>query len=96
MRKSRIFAAALGDHSMIVEDVAIETETSRGRRPVTSEVLVVSVRCKASQASRCSRCRRRCQGYDGGDAARRWRTLDVGTTKAYLQAVMPRVEQCGV
>ena len=36
MRKSRIFAAALGDHSMIVEDVAIETETSRGRRPVTS------------------------------------------------------------
>ena len=92
MRKSRIFAAALGDHSMIVEDVAIETETTRGRRPVTSEVLVVSVRCKASQASRCSRCRRRCPGYDSGDAARRWRTLDVGTTKAYLQAVVPRVE----
>ena len=87
---------------MIVEDVAIETETSRGRRPVTSEVLVVSVRCKASQASRCSRCRRRCPGYDAGgrdgEGTRRWRTLDVGTTKAYLQAAAPRVacEEHGV
>jgi transposase len=79
---------------MVIEDLAIETETSRGRNPVTSEVLVFTVRPKASQASRCSRCRRRCPGYDGGDGTRRWRTLDVGTTKAYLQATAPRV-QCG-
>jgi transposase len=77
---------------MVIEDVAIETETSRGKQPVTSEVLVLSVRPKASEASRCSRCRKRCPGYDGGDAIRRWRTLDVGTTKAYLQAAAPRVE----
>jgi transposase len=77
---------------MVVEDVAIETETSRGRNPVTSEVLVLSVRPKASAASRCSRCRQRCPGYDGGDGVRRWRTLDVGTTKAYLQATTPRVQ----
>ena len=89
---SRVFAAGLGDQNMVIEDVAIETETSRGKNPTTSEVLVLSVRPKASQAGRCSRCRKRCPGYDGGDGIRRWRTLDVGTTKAYLQAAVPRVE----
>jgi transposase len=92
LRKSRIFAAGLGGQDMVIEDVAIEAEVSRGKTPTASEVLVFSVRPKAAQASRCSRCRRRCAGYDGGDATRRWRTLDVGTTKAYLQAVAPRVQ----
>jgi transposase len=89
---SRVFAAGLGDHDMVVEGVSIEVETSRGKKPVTSEVLVLSVRPRASQASRCSRCRKRCPGYDSGDGTRRWRTLDIGTTKAYLQAAVPRVQ----
>jgi hypothetical protein len=73
---------------MVVEDVSIEVETSRGKQPVTSEVLVLSVGPKASRAGRCSRCRRRCPGYDSGGETRRWHTLDVGTTKAYLQAAV--------
>jgi transposase len=92
LRKSRIFAAGLGDVSMVIEDVTVETETSPGKKPKTSEVLVFSVRPTASQAGRCSRCRKRCPGYDGGDGTRRWRTLDVGTTKAYLQAAALRVD----
>ena len=91
MRTSRVFARVLADENLVVEDVAIETETTRGKAPVTAEVLVVSVRPKATAASRCSRCRRRCAGYDGGDGIRRWRTLDVGTTKTFLQAAAPRV-----
>ena len=93
---SRVFATGLGDQNMVIEDVTIETETSREKQPKATEVLVLSVRLKASQAGRCSRCRKRCPGYDaggrGGDGIRRWRTLDVGTTKAYLQAAVPRVE----
>ena len=96
LRKSRIFAAGLGDQNMVIEDVSIEVETSRGKEPVTSEVLVFSVRPKASRASRCPQCQKRCPGYDAGgrygDSTRRWRTLDVGTTKAYLQAGTPRVQ----
>ncbi len=95
MRMSRVFATALGDQNMVIEDVMIETETTGRMRLRSSEVLVFSVRPRASQAGRCSRCRKRCPGYDaggrGGDAPRRWRTLDVGTTKAYLQAAAPRV-----
>jgi transposase len=89
---SRVLAASLGGQDLVIEDVTVETETSRGKNPTASEVLVLSVRPKASLAGRCSRCRRRCPGYDGGDGIRRWRTLDVGTTKAYLQAAVPRVE----
>jgi len=66
LRMSRVFATGLGDQTMVIEDVAIETETSRGNRPKTTEVLVFSVRPKASQAGRCSRCRCRCPGYDAG------------------------------
>ena len=91
LRKTRIFAAGLGDQNMVVEDVTIETETSRGKRPVTAEVMVFTVRPAAAAAGRCSRCLARCPGYDTGDGMRRWRTLDVGTTKAYLQASAPRV-----
>ena len=92
MRVPRVFAAGLGDQNMVIEDVSVEVEISRARKPQTGEVLVLSVRPKAAEAGRCSRCRRRCPGYDGGDGIRRWRTLDVGTTKAYLQAAAPRVE----
>jgi transposase len=92
LRMSRVFAVGLGDQNMVVEDVSIEVETSRGKNPATSEVLVLSVRPKASQTNRCSQCRKRCPGYDSGDGTRRWRTLDVGTAKAYLQAAVPRVQ----
>lgn len=89
---SRVFATVLGGQDMVVEDVVIETETTRGKAPVTSEVLVFEVRPKASQASRCSRCQKRCPGYDDGDGIRRWRALDLATTKAYLQSAAPRVQ----
>jgi len=49
---SRVFATGLGDQTMVIEDVAIETETSRGNRPKTTEVLVFSVRPKAALPQR--------------------------------------------
>jgi transposase len=58
----------------VIEDVTLETETTRGKTPTTSEVFVLSVRPKSSLAGWCSRCRRRCPGYDGGDGVRWWRT----------------------
>ena len=59
---SRVFATALGDQNMVIEDVMIETETTGRKRLRSTEVLVFSVRPRASQAGRCSRCRKRCPG----------------------------------
>ena len=64
-----------------MEDVEVECDTR----------LVVSVRPAARERDRCPHCRRRCPGYDLGEGRRRWRTLDVGTMLAYLEADAPRV-----
>ena len=52
---------------------------------------MVSVRSVARQRNRCGRCRRRAPGYDAGDGRRRWRALDLGTTKVFVEANAPRV-----
>lgn len=55
------------------------------------EVFVVSVRPRARQRSRCGICRRRSVGYDPGRGRRRWRSLDAGTMRVYVEADAPRV-----
>jgi transposase len=54
-------------------------------------VVVASVRPVRRWVSRCGRCQRRCPGYDRGDGRRRWRGLDLGATRVFLEADAPRV-----
>jgi transposase len=54
--------------------------------------VVVRVRRRRRDASRCGVCGRRARGYDRGEGARRWRALDLGATKAYVEAEAPRVD----
>jgi transposase len=56
-----------------------------------AEAIVVSVRPRAKARRRCGRCGRRCPGYDQGEGRRRWRALDLGSTKVFLEAHAPRV-----
>ncbi len=56
--------------------------------------IVVSVRPRKGAKRRCGRCGKRCPGYDQGDGRRRWRTLDLGTIRAYVEADAPRVRCC--
>jgi transposase len=84
VRSARVFRRLLGVEHAVIESVDLVQE--RGE-----EVIVASVRPVASRRSRCSRCERRCAGYDSGDGRRRWRTLDLGTVKAFLEADAPRV-----
>ena len=55
------------------------------------ERIVVSVRPRKAAARRCGRCGKRCAGYDQGEGRRRWRALDLGTIRAFLEADSPRV-----
>jgi transposase len=54
-------------------------------------VVVASVRPVRRRASRCGQCLRRCPGYDRGQGRRRWRGLDLGTTRVFLESEAPRV-----
>jgi transposase len=56
-----------------------------------ADAIVVSVRPVARARSRCGRCLRRSSRYDNGEGRRRWRALDLGTTKVLIEANAPRV-----
>ena len=71
----------LGLGRAVVEAVWLEEDGS----------LVVAARSRRRECSRCGVCGRRCPGYDGGEGRRRWRALDLGTTKAFVEAEAPRV-----
>lgn len=56
-----------------------------------ADALVAHVRPRRPTKRRCGRCEQPAVGYDQGDGRRRWRTLDLGTTRAVLEADAPRV-----
>ena len=84
MRTARVWPVLLGVEHTVIEKVELRQENGE-------EVLVASVRPTRSRRSRCSRCGRRARGYDRGEGRRRWRALDLGSTRTYLQADSPRV-----
>ena len=74
----------LGVQHTVIEKVELE-------RLGEEEVLVATVRPTRSRQGRCGRCGMRAPRYDNGEGPRRWRSLDAGTTRVYLQAAAPRV-----
>jgi transposase len=84
VRAARVWRSVLGVEHTVIESVELEPEGG-------AEVLVARVRPTRSRRGRCGRCRRRAPGYDRGEGRRRWRGLDLGTTRLYLEANAPRV-----
>ena len=75
----------LGVEHAVIESVELEADGRGG------EVLIARVRPKGGVARRCSRCQRRCPGYDTSADSRRWRGLDLGSMRVFLQATTRRV-----
>ena len=83
MRDDSLWRAVLGVDKTVIEDVWFDEG---------EQVVVVSVRPVARQRGRCGRCRRRCRGYDQGRGERRrWRGLDLGTVRVFVEADSVRV-----
>ncbi len=82
MRSTTLWARLLGLVKAVVEDVEFNE---------VDECVVVSVRPRKATKRRCGRCGKRCPGYDQGEGRRRWRALDLGTIRTYIEADSPRV-----
>ena len=82
MRNKSVWQRACGLTRTVVEGVDFDE---------LAQAIVVSVRPVAKARSRCGRCGRRSPGYDHGEGRRRWRALDLGTTKVFVEAAAPRV-----
>jgi transposase len=84
LRAVRVWRSVLGVQHTVIEKVELESVGGE-------EVLVATVRPTRSRQGRCGCCDRRAPRYDNGEGPRRWRGLDAGTTRVYLQAEAPRV-----
>jgi transposase len=56
-----------------------------------ADAVVAHVRPRRLRKRRCGRCGRRAPGYDRGEGGRRWRALDLGEIRSFLEADAPRV-----
>jgi transposase len=82
VRNARLWARLLGVEKTVVERVEFDEHEG---------VVVVSARPARGQRRRCGICRRRSPGYDRGEGRRRWRALDLGTVRVFVEAEAPRV-----
>jgi len=82
LRQAIVWARLFGVSGAVVE--AVELDESLG-------TAVARVRVRRGQSRRCGVCGRRCSVYDRGEGRRQWRTLDPGTTMAFVETDAPRV-----
>lgn len=82
MLGATVWRRVLGvDRATVIESVEDEDDS-----------IVAHVRPRRDSKRRCGRCGQRGPGYDQGEGRRRWRALDLGTVRCYLEADSPRVD----
>jgi transposase len=69
---------------IVVQDVQFEGEAG-------GEQLIIKAKVPAPMERRCPVCGKKAKRYDAGRGRRRWRSLDMGTTKVFIEADAPRV-----
>lgn len=85
MRSDILWKWLAGVEAGVVQGVDISDEDG-------TEAVIVSVRPYAGQQNRCAHCGVPCPYYDPGDGIKRWRALDLGTVKCFLEGAAPRVK----
>ena len=84
MQSKRVWARVIGvERDVVVE--AVEFDEDAGE-------IIVSCRLRKGAGRRCGRCDRRGGRYDRGEGRRRWRALDAGTVRVFIEAEAPRVD----
>jgi transposase len=82
VRNTKVWLRLLGLVRTVLEGVVFDEDT---------DAMVVSVRPRKGARQRCGRCGRRAAWYDRGEGRRRWRSLDLGELRCFLEADAPRV-----
>jgi transposase len=93
VRVNSVVKALLGIEQVVVDGVRFESApvSVPSSTPSMGRSLVVSVRVARRASGRCPECGRRCRVRDQGEGIRRWRSLDLGSTRVFLEGPAPRV-----
>jgi transposase len=82
VRNASVWQRVLGLVGTVIEGMVFDD---------AADAIVVSVRPRKGARQRCGRCGRRAPWYDRGEGRRRWRGLDLGEMRVWLEAEAPRV-----
>jgi transposase len=82
VRSLSLWVRLLGLGRSVVESVEFDED---------ADAVIVSARPRKGVTRRCPHCGRRCPRYDSGAGVRRWRAMDLGEVRAFVQADAPRV-----
>ena len=83
MRAKKLVQAIIGAVGFVLEDVTVNAEMNE---------MNLAIRPTKREQCRCGICHRKAARYDKGRGRRRWRCLDVGAQKVYIEADQPRVQ----
>jgi len=85
MHMNSLIKRLLRIERIVIEDVRFEDLEDE-------ETLIIQVRPLSRDAHRCPLCDKRRPGYDLASKKRRWRSLDFGCQKVYIEACAPRIK----
>jgi hypothetical protein len=80
VRSARVWKRLLGVDHTVVEQVLYDED---------ADAVVAMVRPTRSRRRGYAVCQRGCAGYDQGEGRRRWRALDLGVVRVFLEATRP-------
>lgn len=82
MRAKKLVQTIIGSAGFVLEDITVNPEMNE---------INIAVRPTEHEQCRCGICHRKAARYDKGRGRRRWRALDIGGSKVYIEAYEPRV-----
>lgn len=82
MRAKGLVQTIIGGGGFVLEDSSTNAEMNE---------IYLAIRPTKQEQCRCGICHRKAMRYDKGRGRRRWRCLDVGAQKVYVEAESPRV-----
>jgi len=85
MHTNSLVKRLLKVEKIVIENVYFENDTEE-------EILIIKARPLSRDTNRCPLCGKRCPGYDSASRTRRWRSLDFGSQRIYIEANSPRVK----
>jgi transposase len=85
MHTTSLVKRLLRINKIAVEDIGFEMVNDE-------DTLVIRARPMSRDTNRCPKCGKRCKGYDSLSKVRRWRSLDFGSHRVYIEAFAPRIE----
>lgn len=85
MHTSSVIKKLLRIEEIVIENMYFE-------EVINGEVFIVKVRPIKREVNRCPLCGRKSTGYDSTSKKRRWRSLDFGSQRVFIEATAPRIK----